>query len=108
MAMLAVSMFHKLSCDKFMGERFCVRAGTLSDAAWPIIGVIALGSNGVLFAVIAVIGLCDLVWYLYSMREVKIGYANASGCLFYAALSLKLIFWNWLPAVPVLWLCHLW
>jgi hypothetical protein len=48
MTMLAVSMFQKSSCDKLLGERFCVRAGTLRDAAWPIIGVTTLGSNGVL------------------------------------------------------------
>jgi hypothetical protein len=44
-------MFQKLSFDKFLGERFCVRAGTLGDAAWPVIGVTTLGSNGVLLAV---------------------------------------------------------
>jgi hypothetical protein len=57
MAMLAVSMFQKLSCDRFLGEIFCVRAGTLGDAAWPVIGVTTLGSNGVLLSVFAVIGL---------------------------------------------------
>jgi hypothetical protein len=44
-----------------LGERFCVRAGTLGDAACPVIGVTTLGSNGVLLAVFSVIGLCDLV-----------------------------------------------
>jgi hypothetical protein len=43
-----------------MGEIFCVRAGTLRDAAWPVIGVTTLGSNGVLRSVFALI-LCDLV-----------------------------------------------
>jgi hypothetical protein len=61
MAMLVVSMCQKSSCDKFLGERFCVRAGTLGDAAWLVVGVTTLGSNGVLLAVFAVIGLCDLV-----------------------------------------------
>jgi hypothetical protein len=61
MAMVEVSMFHKSSCDKFLGERFCVRAGTLGDASWPVIGVTTLGSNGMLLAVFAVIGICDLV-----------------------------------------------
>jgi hypothetical protein len=61
MARLVVSMFQKSSCDKFLGGIFGVRAGTLGDAAWPIIGVTTLGSNGVLLAVFAVIGLCDLV-----------------------------------------------
>jgi hypothetical protein len=51
MDMLAVSMTQKWACDKFMGERFCVRAGTLGDAARPIIGVTTLGSNGVLLVV---------------------------------------------------------
>jgi hypothetical protein len=44
-------MFQKLSC-----ERFCVRLGTLGDA-----DVTTLGSNGVLRAVFALIGLCELV-----------------------------------------------
>jgi hypothetical protein len=48
MAMLAVSMSQKSACDKFLGERFCVRAGTLGDAAPPVIGVSTLGSNRVL------------------------------------------------------------
>jgi hypothetical protein len=60
-AWLVFSMFQKSSCDKFMGERFCVRAGTLGDAAWPVIGVTTLGSNGVFRAVFTLIGLCDLV-----------------------------------------------
>jgi hypothetical protein len=68
-----------------MGERFCVRVGYLGDAARSVIGVTTLGSNGVLLAVFSVIGLCDLVYYLYCMGEVKIGCANAAGSLFYAA-----------------------
>jgi hypothetical protein len=60
-ACLALSMFQKSSCDKFMGQIFCVRAGTLGDAAWPVIGVTTLGSNGVLRAVLTQIGICDLL-----------------------------------------------
>jgi hypothetical protein len=61
MAMLAVSMFQKSSCDKFLGKRFCVRAGILGGAAWSVICVTTLGSNGVLLAVFVVIGLFYLV-----------------------------------------------
>jgi hypothetical protein len=85
-AWLEVSMFQKSSCDKCLGERFCVRAGTLGDAAWTINGVTTLGSNGVLRAVFALIGLCDLVSYLCYMGKVKIGWANAFGCVFSVAL----------------------
>jgi hypothetical protein len=46
--MFAVSVFQKSSCDKFLGERFCESVGTLRGAARPVIGVITLGSNGVL------------------------------------------------------------
>jgi hypothetical protein len=56
MAMLAVSMFQKSSCENFLGERLCVRAGTIGDAAWPVIGVTTLGSNGVLLVVFVWIG----------------------------------------------------
>jgi hypothetical protein len=45
-----------------MGDRFCSRASTLGDAARPVIGVTTLRSNGMLLAVFAVIGLCDLVF----------------------------------------------
>jgi hypothetical protein len=38
-----------------------VCADTLGDAAWPLIGVTILRSNGVLRAVFTLIGLCDLV-----------------------------------------------
>jgi hypothetical protein len=61
MAMLAVSMFQNSFCDKFLWEIFCVRAGTLGDAAWPVIGVTTLGSNGVLLFVFLWIDFCDLV-----------------------------------------------
>jgi hypothetical protein len=61
MAMLVVSMSQKSSCDKFLGERLCARAGTLVDAARPVVGVTNLGSNGVLLVLLTGIGLCDLV-----------------------------------------------
>jgi hypothetical protein len=59
--MFAVSMSQKSSCDKFLGERFCDRAGTFGDAARPVIGVTTLGSNGMVVAVFAVIVICHLV-----------------------------------------------
>jgi hypothetical protein len=61
MAMLYVSMLQKSYCDKFLGERFCVRAGTLGGAARPVIGVTTLGVNCVLLVVVVIIGLCELV-----------------------------------------------
>jgi hypothetical protein len=61
MAMLDVSMLHKKSCDKFMGEIFCVHAGILGDAAQPVIGVTTLGSSGVLLVVVVKTFLCELV-----------------------------------------------
>jgi hypothetical protein len=45
-AWLAVSMFQKSSCDKFLGEILSVRARTLGDAACLATGVTTLGSNG--------------------------------------------------------------
>jgi hypothetical protein len=39
MAMLAVSMSQKSSWDKFRGERFCERIGTLGGAGQLVIGV---------------------------------------------------------------------
>jgi hypothetical protein len=46
--MLVVSMYRKLSCNKFLGERFCERIGTLGGAGRLVIGVTTLGSNGAL------------------------------------------------------------
>jgi hypothetical protein len=60
-AMLAVSIFQKSSCDKFLGERFCVSVGTIGGAAQPVIGVITFRSNGVLVAHFVLIVVCDLV-----------------------------------------------
>jgi hypothetical protein len=48
MAMLAVSMSQKSYWDKFRGERFCERLGTLGGAGRLVIGVTTLGSNGAL------------------------------------------------------------
>jgi hypothetical protein len=62
MAMLDVSMLQKSSCEKSLGERFCVRASTLGDAARPLIEVTTLGSDGMLLVVVVVsIGIYDLV-----------------------------------------------
>jgi hypothetical protein len=58
--MFDVSMFQKSSCDKFLGERFCESVGTLGGAARPVIGVITLGSNGVLVSPAMLIFVCDL------------------------------------------------
>jgi hypothetical protein len=54
-------MFQKSFCDKFLGERFCGRVGTLGDAARPVIGVTTLGSNGVLVAAPVLVFDCYLV-----------------------------------------------
>jgi hypothetical protein len=40
-----------------LGRVFSVRAGTLGDTAWPVIGVNNLGGNGVLRDVFALIGI---------------------------------------------------
>jgi hypothetical protein len=56
-AWLAFSTFQKSSCDKFLGEIFCVRAGTIGDAAWRVIGVTTLGGNGVLHSGLTLIDL---------------------------------------------------
>jgi hypothetical protein len=61
--MLADSMYQKSSCDKFLGERFCERVGTLVDAARPVIGATTLGSNGALVVSPVLIIVCDLVLY---------------------------------------------
>jgi hypothetical protein len=61
MAMVAVSMLQTSFCHKFLGQKSCERAGTLGDAVSPVIGVITLGSNGVLFASPVLIVVFDLV-----------------------------------------------
>jgi hypothetical protein len=58
--MFSVSMFQKSSCDKFLGERCCESVGTLGGAARPVIGVITIGSNGVVVAPFVLIVVCDI------------------------------------------------
>jgi hypothetical protein len=85
--MLADSMSQKSSCDKFLGERFCERVGTLGGAARPVIGVTTLRSNGALVVSSVLIIVCDLVWYCYCTGEVNIGWDKSAGLLFSAALA---------------------
>jgi hypothetical protein len=73
-AMLYDAMSQKLSCDKFLGERFCERVGTLGGAARPVIGVTTLGSNGALVVSLMLSIVCDLVLYCCCMGEVRIGW----------------------------------
>jgi hypothetical protein len=54
-------MSHKLSCDKFLGERCWDHAGTLRDAASRIIVEITLRGDGVLPGRLACGDPCDLV-----------------------------------------------
>jgi hypothetical protein len=63
--MLADSMSQKSSCDKFLGEIFCERVGTLVGATQPVIVVTTLGSNGALVVSSELIIGCDLVWYCF-------------------------------------------
>jgi hypothetical protein len=58
--MLADSMSQKSFCDKFLGERFCERVGTLGGASRPVIGVTTLGSNGVVVVYPVLSIVCDL------------------------------------------------
>jgi hypothetical protein len=85
--MLADSMPQKSSCDKFLGERFCERIGTLRGAAQPVIGVTTLGSSGAFVVSPVLIIVCDLVWYYFCTGEVKIGWDTSAGFLFSAALA---------------------
>jgi hypothetical protein len=66
--MLAVSMSQKSSCDKFLGERFCERIGTLGGAGRLVIGVTTLGSNGAVVYLVLII-ICDLVMALLVHRR---------------------------------------
>jgi hypothetical protein len=54
-------MPQKLSCDKFLGERFCERFGTLGGATRPVIGVTTLGSYGVVVVSPVLSIVCDIV-----------------------------------------------
>jgi uncharacterized protein YqgC (DUF456 family) len=85
--MLADYISQKLSCDKFLGEIFCDRIGTLRGATRPVIGVTTLGSNGALVVSSVLIIVCDLVWYHCFKGEVKIGWDKLEGLLFSAALA---------------------
>jgi hypothetical protein len=85
--MLADSMPQKSSCDKFMGERFCERIGTLGGASQPVIGVTTLRSNGALVVSSASIIVCDLVWNRFCTGEVEIGSDISEGFLFSADVA---------------------
>jgi hypothetical protein len=89
--MLGVSMLQKSYWDTFLGEIFCVCAGTIGDAAGPIISVTTLGSNGALFVVVVRIFHYELVLYVCCMGEVKRGCVKAAGLLFSASLIGKLV-----------------
>jgi hypothetical protein len=81
-SMLADSMFQKSSCDKFLGEIFCERVGTLRGAARPVSGVTTLGINGVeVVSPVLIVG-CDLAWYCCCMGEVRIGCSRTAGLFF--------------------------
>jgi hypothetical protein len=69
--MLAVSMSQKSSCDKFLGERFCERVGTLGGAGRVVIGVTTLGGNGALVVSLLLSIACYLFWRCTG--EAKIG-----------------------------------
>jgi hypothetical protein len=85
--MLAGSVSQKSSCDKFLGEKFCERIGTLGGVSRPVIGVTALGSNGVLIVSSAPLIVCDLVWCHCCTGEVTVGWDKSAGILFSAALA---------------------
>jgi hypothetical protein len=85
--MLAVSMSQKSSCDKFLGERFLERIGTLGDASRPIIGVTTLGSNDALIVTLSLIIVCDIVWHFWCTGEVKILWGKSAGIFCLSALA---------------------
>jgi hypothetical protein len=80
-------MSQKSFCDKFRGERFCGRVGTLGGAARLVIGVTTLGSNGVVVVSLVLIIVCDIVLYCCCMGEVIFGWDKTAGLLFSAALA---------------------
>jgi hypothetical protein len=88
--MLADSMSQKSSCDKFLGERFCERIGTLGGASRPVIGVTTLGSNGALVVSSASIIVCDIVWHRCCTGEVKIGWDKSAGIFFQRPWQVRL------------------
>jgi hypothetical protein len=71
--MLTVSMPQKSFCEKFLGERFCERMGTLGGAGRLVIGVTTIGSNGALVLFLVLIIICDFVWHLWCTGDAKIG-----------------------------------
>jgi hypothetical protein len=71
--MFAFSMSQKSSCDKFLGEIFCERIGTLGGASRPVIDVTTLGSDFALVVYLALIIVCDLVFHCWCTGEAKIG-----------------------------------
>jgi hypothetical protein len=85
--MLAVSMYQKSSCDKFLGERFCERVGTLGGACQLVIGVTTLGSNGALVVSLVLIIVCDIVWRGWCKGEAKIGWDKLAGIVCSEAMA---------------------
>jgi hypothetical protein len=77
--MLAVSISQNSSCDKFLGERFCERIGTLVDAGRVVISGTTLGSNGAWVVSSVLIIICYLVWRCWCTGEAKIGRDKLAG-----------------------------
>jgi hypothetical protein len=77
--MLAVSMSQKSSCNKFLGERFCERVGTLGGAGRVVIGVTTLGSNGAFIVYLVLIIVFDLVWRGWCTAEANIVWDKLAG-----------------------------
>jgi hypothetical protein len=80
-------MLKKWYWDKFRGERFCERIGTLGGAGRLVIGMTTLGSNGSLVVSCEFIIVCDLVWHLWGMGEAKIGLDDSAGIVRSVALA---------------------
>jgi hypothetical protein len=80
-------MLQKSFCDKFLGERFCERIGTLGGAGRFVIGVTTLGSNGALVVSLALIIICGLVWHCLCMGEANIGWDDLAWIVFSATLA---------------------
>jgi hypothetical protein len=87
MDMLEVSMLQNSSWDKFRGEIFCERIGTLRGVGRLVIGVTTLGSNGALVVSLEFFIVCDLVWHCWGMGEAKIGVDDSAGIVRSAALA---------------------
>jgi hypothetical protein len=85
--MLAVSMSQNSSCDKFLGERFCERIGTLGGAGQVIIGVTALGSNDALVVSLVLIIVYDIVWCCWCTGEANIGWDKLAGIVCSEAMA---------------------